>query len=170
MKDHGEKQHNKKQGPVTSGIYRTLEKYVEAEPYHNLLDQRTVTRLRIYESNDDGGCRVEMDSIPVESPVAEDVSFGTLTERHEDIKRQWDVSRAGSAIRDIIDNAILTQRDLKIDSALCLGLGTMTSGTLKDRWVIFQLAAFETWIDRLSKPCEVPGDVVRANIFMRVEA
>ena len=68
------------------------------------------------------------------------------------MKGQWEASRDHGKIFEIIDTYILAQSKLKITSAMCLGLGSL-SRKEHFREPMIQLVAFESWIERLSKSC-----------------
>ena len=89
-------------------------------------------------------------------PVFKGMNFDVITVKHQEYTNIWRGSEAYRASFNLIEQTVLKQKDLEICICMCLELGSFTGvhskafGDESRHGVLWQLVAFEGWVEQLS--------------------
>jgi len=89
-----------------------------------------------------------------EAPIPEDANLGTLQASHPELAEAWKDSSAYNTCCNLFQNHVLKQETLKITSAMCLGLGSLSEYLGAEYEAcrenpMSQLVVFENWLQLL---------------------
>lgn len=91
-----------------------------------------------------------------EAPIPENSNLSTLQTSHRELAEAWKDSSAYDTCCNLFQNHVLRQETLKITSAMCLGLGSLSedSGIEYEESrgnPMSQLVVFESWLQLLCR-------------------
>lgn len=118
------------------------------------IHRQAIPRLRDF--------RIDMKKLVM--PMDKEMTREKLSERYERLKRDWEVSDSHRILVKAFEDTVLKQKKLSITACMCLGLGSMNSGSRRRNQdncdkSMKQLVCFESWIGLLG------GSLMRNNIW-----
>ncbi|KAG7008107.1 hypothetical protein G7Y79_00007g022320 [Physcia stellaris] len=89
-------------------------------------------------------------------PVADGMTFDVISAKYQQFVDAWVYHPLRRASYRTLENSVLKQGRIQITHAVCLGLGSFTGAYANEQFnvlfqerVLWQLIAFESWIDKL---------------------